>query len=60
MKAIKCDICLKLFVVKSKLKNYYRTHTGEKPFACQLCDKKFAQKSNLVKHQATHSGVRCF
>ena len=59
-KALKCDVCLKLFTNKSKLESHYRTHTGEKPFVCQVCDKKFSQKTSLVRHQATHSEVRSF
>ena len=59
-KALKCDVCLKLFCNKTQLEIHYRTHTGEKPFACHICDTKFAQKPNLVKHQATHSDDRPF
>ena len=41
-KGHKCHVCLKVFDRNLKLVKYYRTHTGEQPFACQLCDKKFA------------------
>ena len=59
-KALKCDVCLKLFTNKSKLESHYRTHTGEKPFVCRICDKRFSQKSNLVTHQGTHSEIKPF
>ena len=54
-KAIKCDVCSKLFYNKSSFEIHYRTHTGEKPFACQICDRKFASKSNLSTHLKLHT-----
>ena len=59
-KAMKCDVCLKLFSTKRELKRHYRTHTGEKPFACQICDKKYSQKHALTRHQATHRDGKPF
>ena len=59
-KSFKCDICFKLFRIKSLLTRHYRTHTGEKPFACQVCDKKFAYNSTLIQHQAIHTGEKPF
>ena len=50
-KALKCDVCLKLFSTKGELEIHYRKHTGEKPFACQYCPSRFICKEYLSNHQ---------
>ncbi|XP_054712045.1 zinc finger protein OZF-like [Uloborus diversus] len=55
-----CDICGKVFTVKTRLKVHRLTHTGEKPFVCQFCGRKFTQKGNLKTHLSLHTGEKKF
>lgn len=46
----KCPICCLLCRDKCVLRNHYRVHSGEKPFACPFCPYKANQKSSLKTH----------
>lgn len=47
---LKCPICCLLCRDKCVLRNHYRVHSGEKPFACPFCPYKANQKSSLKTH----------
>ncbi|XP_043991208.1 zinc finger protein 184-like [Gambusia affinis] len=59
-KSFKCDICGRCYPQQWKLKNHYRTHTGERPFSCQSCGKSFSRISHLYRHKKIHTGERPF
>ena len=46
----KCDLCLKEFKEKYKLKEHYTLHTGEKPYQCEDCGQFFRLKGGLKVH----------
>lgn len=46
--------CGKRFVVRHKLVEHMRTHTGAAPLACIDCPQKFRTYSNLIYHRKRH------
>ena len=50
LKALKCNVCLKVFTCQSRLRVHYRNYTGEKLFSCHICDKKYFSRSSLNQH----------
>ncbi|XP_014872702.1 zinc finger protein 32-like isoform X16 [Poecilia latipinna] len=56
----KCDICGRRYTQHYKLKNHYRTHTGEGLFSCETCGKSFSTSYVLNSHKKTHTGEKPF
>lgn len=53
-----CEVCNKMFPIKSNYDSHMRRHTGDKKFECHLCQKKFTDKCVLQRHMRTHTNVR--
>ena len=58
-KKFKCQICHKLFPIKSNLDRHIKEyHDNPKSFECGICGTKFSQKNILTFHQKTHDKNR--
>lgn len=44
-----CEVCEKVFTVKSNMLRHRKTHDGTK-FSCDLCSKIFMRRDNLARH----------
>jgi KRAB domain-containing zinc finger protein len=53
-----CDVCHKMFISKSKLRDHYTVHTGLKRFQCDLCAKTFRFNGQLKIHKKVHLGEK--
>ncbi|BFF90254.1 zinc finger and SCAN domain-containing protein 12 [Drosophila madeirensis] len=50
---LQCDVCLKGFYQRTKLKAHKLIHSGERPHRCELCNVHFRYKTNLKTHENT-------
>lgn len=51
LKPFKCDVCEKLFKLKTTLVNHMAQHTGVRRFSCQFCSKTFMSSGNYYAHR---------
>lgn len=60
LKAYQCDVCLKSFKEKSKLKTHREIHTTERNVICPICQKAFKTQACLRSHRRVHNPTYMF
>ncbi|XP_022670662.1 zinc finger protein 37-like [Varroa destructor] len=53
-KTYTCNECGYVTARRDRLREHYRSHSGEKPFACTLCSYRTASRQSLNKHAKGH------
>ena len=51
---LKCQVCGRIFTVKSNLTRHLKTHSDTPAFKCSECSKVFNLKQSLDRHKKTH------
>src|SRR5690349_16547690 len=46
-----CPVCAKSF---RRLREHFRTHTGETPYQCEICGRRFKVGAHIARHRRTH------
>lgn len=52
-----CEVCLRYFKEKSKLKSHREIHTNERNIICPVCGKSFKTQACLRSHKRVHNPV---
>nr|XP_034837860.1 oocyte zinc finger protein XlCOF20-like [Maniola hyperantus] len=55
-----CDICRKMYKLKSSLVKHIMTHAEARRFTCKICQYKCQYRCHLKRHMRTHTGERPF
>ncbi|KAH8346429.1 hypothetical protein KR084_000224 [Drosophila pseudotakahashii] len=50
---LQCDVCLKGFYQRTRLREHELIHTGERPYWCEVCNVHFRYKYNMKTHASS-------
>ncbi|XP_013788673.1 zinc finger protein 366-like [Limulus polyphemus] len=57
---ITCEVCQRVFMYPSQLKDHIVVHTQTRRYSCTVCGMKFMKEHHLKAHRFTHSSVKPF